>query len=188
MRTISRVHGYSRLMAVGSKCKTFSSSIGQDDCVAGDLFEKDELMSIPMHRDTFLGNLGCLSSLCALLIAGCGPAGPREIPIEGKLTYGGGPFPKSGTIYFACMEPAPGSPNTSSSTNFGPDGDFQAKLYPGKYSVNLECWEVPISPEGNPGKSYLPDQWQSGAQSGFLIEVPADASGAVQVVQDIPKR
>lgn len=129
-----------------------------------------------------------VSILFVMTFAGCGPSGPREIPVEGKLTYGGGPFPKSGTIYFASIEPAPGSPNASSSTNFGEDGVFQARLYPGKYSVNLECWEIPISPEGKPGKSYLPDKWQSGAQSGFTIDVPADASGPVKVTKDIPKR
>jgi hypothetical protein len=109
--------------------------------------------------------------LCLLffsLLLGCGEKGPGLIPVTGKVTYGGGAWPVAGNINFNPVEPAEGFPRLGGTATFNPDGAFTVKstgdkygLVPGKYSINIECWEVlPSMETNNPGKSYVPEGFQ----------------------------
>ena len=134
-------------------------------------------------------------ALC-LLALGCQKVGVPLVPVEGKVTYGGGEWPKPGMLYFAVKEPGNDMPRKPGTSILATDGSFKAKtftdgdgLVPGKYVVNIECWEVPPSmgPKASMGKSYVPENFQSGAKSGFVIDVPFDAEGPVKVEFDVPK-
>jgi hypothetical protein len=133
-----------------------------------------------------------LSALLLLpLLCGCGDKGIGLIPVSGKVTYGGGEWPKAGKIYFTPVQPAEGYPKLGGSADFGTDGSFKVQssgdkqgLVPGKYRVNLECWEVPPSMESatpSSGKSYVPDNWTSPE-----LEIPVGKSSH-EVTIDVPK-
>jgi hypothetical protein len=142
-------------------------------------------------------------SICTLLAAfvllsasGCQEAGVPLVPVEGKVTYGGGDWPQRGNLYFAVKEPATDMPRKPGTAVLNIDGTFKAKtfvdgdgLVPGTYSVNIECWKEPPSmgPQASQGISYVPEKHRSGATSGFLIEVPMDAKEPIKVEHDVPK-
>ena len=123
---------------------------------------------------------------------GCGERGPGLIPVAGQVTYGGGAWPQAGKIYFNPVQPAEGFSKLSGSADFAADGSFTVQstgnkqgLLPGKYRVNLECWEEQPSMAGatpTPGKSYVPEGWVSPE-----IEIPVGAASH-QVTIDVPKR
>lgn len=104
----------------------------------------------------------------AIVVSGCGPNGPKTIPVSGKITYDGGPWPKPGKLTFPCIVAAEGFSNRPGSAEFDVDGNFVAGSYrvgdgllPGRYKVNVECWETPPAmDESSPGKSYVPDDFQ----------------------------
>ena len=115
---------------------------------------------------------------------------PKTIKVSGRITYGGANWPKEGQLYFACLEPAPGYDRRPGTALFNTSGSFTASsfgtgdgLVPGKYAVNIECWEVAPSMEqqATPGKSYVPE--------GFRLEldVPAN-SKPLSLTWDVPKR
>lgn len=79
-----------------------------------------------------------LAVVVTLLPLGCGPSGPRLVPVSGKLTLNGAPLEGAG-ITFA---PDPGNAaSTPGGASSGADGSFIAKsgdsdgLAPGKYKV-----------------------------------------------------
>lgn len=102
-----------------------------------------------------------------LLLVGCAESGPGLVPVTGKITYGGGDWPKPGYINFNPIEPAQGYPALNGSAELRTDGTFEVTstgnkkgLVPGKYSISLECWDEMPNPEATPpsvGKSYVPD-------------------------------
>jgi len=107
-----------------------------------------------------------------LLLPGCGTKGTDLVPVRGRVTYGGGPWPKPGTLVFTNSE-RPGQ------AEFNTDGSFQAGAFkkgdglkPGKYKVGVQCWEVPPSIE-RPGaeKSYVPSKYMNAGTSGLEITV-----------------
>lgn len=116
--------------------------------------------------------LRSLMAIAVLLAAsGCGDSGPGLIPVTGKVTYGGGAWPKSGHINFSAVEPAAGYPTLNGTAELAADGTFTVKssgdkfgLVPGKYAVSIECWEVMPNMEMNPpdfGKSYIPADFKA---------------------------
>lgn len=145
-----------------------------------------------------------LLPLCflALLLAvpGCGPARPATVPVAGTLTYGGGPFPKGGTLHFNHVKAAPGFHLRPASADFGPDGKFTssawegtAGLVPGTYTMRIECWEVPPSMEsgGRAAKSYMPPSMpggmimENGKPRELVVEPHAEP---IKLDMDIPKK
>ena len=120
-----------------------------------------------------------LLTACCLLIAGCRPAGPETVPVSGKITFGGGEWPKPGMLYFTPIKPAQGLPSRPGRARFDIDGDFTVTtfdkgdgLIPGAYKVGVECWEVPPqmdSPQA--AKSYVPTKYQSPITSGLEVTV-----------------
>lgn len=149
--------------------------------------------------DWFAIRTVCCLTLAVVLTScwGCQKAGVPLVPVKGKVTYGGGAWPKPGTLYFAVKEPAPDMPRKPGIAQFGVDGKFSVRtftdgdgLVPGKYVVNIECWEVPPSmgETPGPGKSYVPQLYQSGSSSNFMVDVPLDAKSPVEVSFDVPKQ
>lgn len=127
-----------------------------------------------------------------LVIAGCGKSGPQFVPVEGQITFGGGPWPKPGIVQFHPAEGPQGQPMIPASADFTPDGNFQVTtvkpgdgLLVGKYRVTVECWEE--RPDMvSPGKNcYVPPPYRSATISPLMAEVPA-GSKRVQLKLDVP--
>jgi hypothetical protein len=136
-----------------------------------------------------------IAAVC-VLVGGCSKSGVATIPVEGQITYGGGDWPKPGMLFFVVEEPAPNFPRKPGTAVFGTDGKFRVKtfaegdgLIPGKYLVNIECWESPPSmdPGAPKAKSYVPEKLQSGQKNGFKVEISPDEKGPKVLKFDIPK-
>jgi hypothetical protein len=134
----------------------------------------------------------CILVAIFLLATGCGDKGVKTIPVKGKITRDGGGWGRPGLIYFTAAEPAEGFPRRPGMADFDTDGNFVAEtfnpgdgLIPGRYVVNLECWEVPPTMGGPPAKSYIPEKFKHGSTSGFEVIVEADQRGPVVVNFDV---
>lgn len=135
-----------------------------------------------------------LGLLATLAFVGCGGGDhPDTIPVRGRLTYGGGDWPKPGRIFFTPLEPAEGFPRHAGTAEFETDGRFRAKtweegdgLMPGKYRVSIECWKSPPS-MGDPSTlSYVPIDLRIAARSQWEIEVTPGGE-ALEIERDVPK-
>src|SRR5262245_53434542 len=123
----------------------------------------------------------------ALLLSACGPSGPPKIKVNGKITFGGGDWPKPATLDFTALKTAEGMPNLPQSVVVQGDGKFTVDLVPGEYVVNTTCWEVEMTPDNpNSGKSYIPKAFREGDQRP-KVSVPLGAKGPIEVNWDIPK-
>jgi len=135
-----------------------------------------------------------LALLMAPALAGGCSRRPTPVPVQGRITYGGSDWPRGGRLYFVA-EPTAGALTKPGLADFDIDGHFVVTtfqpgdgLLPGEYRVNVECWEVPPSMDSvQRPKSYLPEQFRSGATSGFKILVAADARGPIELNLDVPK-
>jgi hypothetical protein len=107
--------------------------------------------------------------------------------VKGKITFGGGDWPKPATLDFVATKAAPGMPSLPTSVVVQADGKFQVQLVPGEYVVNITCMEVEMQPD-NPstGKSYIPDRFRTGADRP-KVDVPLGSKGPIEVSWDIPK-
>jgi len=110
------------------------------------------------------------------------------VPVQGKVTFDGGPPPAEGGIFFAPVEVAAGLPRRPGMARFGMDGQFTVTsfsggdgLVPGTYRVNVECWKVPPTME-TPGESYVADDYHPAD-----VKVAPDA-GSVDVPLDVRKK
>jgi hypothetical protein len=127
---------------------------------------------------------------------GCQEASPLPptVPVTGKITFGGGAWPKPATVSFVVEEMAAGGTANSGSAEIAADGSFQAStfvpqdgLVPGRYFVNLECWESDPADSPSPVQSLIPERYRQGRSSGFQVEVVA-GKGPVKVEFDVPPR
>lgn len=133
----------------------------------------------------------CLLSLASV---GCGRTGPRAVPVQGTVTFGGGAWPKPGVLYFTAessslsQHPATGE--------FDLDGALTVTtfkkgdgLLPGKYRIAVECWEVPpqMGSPPTPAKSYVPARYNSPVSSGFTVDVESGQQ-VVKLNLDVPKK
>lgn len=128
----------------------------------------------------------CMAAILCTITA-CGKSGPPEIPVKGKVTFGGGAWPKPATLDFAPVTPAEGMPSRPATVVIEGDGTYEVKLIPGQYVVNVSCNEVEPQPD-NPStmKSYIPDRFRIG-EDRQKIDVPLDAKGTIELSWDIPK-
>ena len=127
-----------------------------------------------------------------LAAVGCGDKGPGLVPVTGKITYGGGAWPKTGYVNFSSIEPAAGYPTLNGTAELNTDGTFTVKssgdkfgLVPGKYAVSLEAWEETPNMETNPpsvGKSYIPEGFKAPE-----VEI-AVGDSKKEVNFDVPKK
>jgi hypothetical protein len=134
---------------------------------------------------------------CVLLVCtvGCGKAGPEVVPVEGMVTFGGGPWPKPGVVNFVVDTPSPGSPNRPTMGLFDTDGRLTVTTYtkgdglvPGKYNICIECWEIrPEMTSPTPPKSYVPERFRRVQTSGFSVTVEPGQK-VVQLNLDVPKK
>jgi hypothetical protein len=124
----------------------------------------------------------------SLLLPGCGSRVSGLNVVRGKVTYGGGPWPKEGMINFI------GGPRPASA-KFDLEGNFavasfekQQGLFPGKYKVTVECWEErPQMGVPNSGKSYVPAKYMSPTTSDLEFTVEA-GKPLTDLKFDVPKR
>jgi hypothetical protein len=133
--------------------------------------------------------------LCVLLLLlfplGCGGDRPKTIPVEGKITFGGGPCPAAGYIDFQPIEPAEGYPTRPGSAEFAEDGLYAVTSYepgdglvPGRYRVHIECWkELPDEASMSPGVSHVPADYVPDE-----LVVEPTARGRLVQNYDIPVR
>lgn len=137
---------------------------------------------------------GVWTLLAATLVAAIGcKDGPQTVPVSGRVTLDGGPWPRRGMLFFAPVEPAEGFPRRPGVADFQEDGVFEATsfepgdgLLPGKYLVNVECWEVPPSMgPGPPAKSAVPADQQNGVDCDRTLEVPVGGPAMRDVVFEV---
>lgn len=130
-----------------------------------------------------------------LLLAGCDDGGPRPIPVDGTVTFGGGSWPTPGRLNFTVESPVSSSPGRPATGDFDTDGHVIVTsfkkgdgLLPGKYKIGVECWEAPPQMNGTARlKSYVPERFQSPATSGLTVSVePADR--VVHLKLDVAKQ
>ncbi len=150
--------------------------------------------STSMRLGTAAASSCLLLIACCLPLCGCGKSGPETVVVKGKVTLGGGPWPKPGVLYFTPVKPAEGMPSRPAPAHFDSDGNFTVTsfrkgdgLVPGTYKVGVECWEVPPSMETNvAGKSYVAEKFQSPQTSGLEITIEP-GSGKQTPTFDVPK-
>jgi hypothetical protein len=140
-----------------------------------------------MQRRRLLGRLAAAGVCTALLVmpGGCGSGEPGVVPVRGKVTLDGGPWPKEGTITFTPVagaqgaDPSKARPGTG---KFATDGSFTVTsfeagdgLFPGQYEVSVECLDSAPT-MGNDGrvvggKSSVPEKYRNGSTSGLALTV-----------------
>jgi hypothetical protein len=98
-------------------------------------------MSIACRFIAFAALIGLVG-----LFVGCGPSGPKTIPVSGKVTLNGGPLPGPGFIYFTTEGGSVGTISRPGTAELAADGAYKAKtftdgdgLLPGKYLLRVEC-------------------------------------------------
>jgi hypothetical protein len=124
--------------------------------------------------------------------AGCGHDHPELVPVRGKVTLDGGPWPKDGFVNFTPTEPAKGLPRKPGSGRFGPDGAFVVRtgeyegLLPGEYRISVTCWEVEPN-DDSPGRAYCPERFTYPAESDLELKIVPGTSGPVVWERDLPR-
>lgn len=144
-------------------------------------------------------SLSIAHSLAALtllaMVAGCGSSDPGLVPVRGKITLDGGPWPQEGTINFTPIGTAQGpqaSQNRPGSAKFFTDGSFTAGsfkdgdgLFPGAYSIALDCPESPpkMTDTGRmiEGKNAVPKNYRNPTTSGLTLTVKANERADVNL-------
>ena len=131
-------------------------------------------------------------ALLFLLLAGCGSGRPETVDVSGRITLGGGDWPKPGQLYFTLVKPAEGFTRRPGKATFDVDGDFKAftwkpgdGLMPGTYRVHVACWETPPTIEGG-GRSHVPEPYGAAATSPLELSLQP-GQGAVTLDWNVPK-
>jgi hypothetical protein len=150
----------------------------------------------PFQRSEFRSTTrwGIFLAMALLLFAGCGRNGPEVVPVAGKITYAGGPWPRGGMLFFTSAEPAAGMPIRPAWARFDTSGQFRATsfssgdgLVPGRYAVSVEAWDTaPVMGSKRLPRSLVPQKYQSPKTSGLEVVV-ASGQGKVTVAWDVPK-
>jgi hypothetical protein len=158
-------------------------------------FRNEEVVSsIPpssfiLHHSSFR-----IVLLAAALLSGCGRPGPALVPVEGTITFGGGPWPAAGIVYFTVESTGPGTSAHPTTGTFDTSGKLTVRTFnrngvmPGTYHLKVECWKVPpIMGSPTPPVSYVPERYQSPATSGLVVTVEP-GQRVVRVNLDVPKQ
>ncbi len=155
----------------------------------------DKRLRLPATRGSWPGLVCLLGAFACLLAVGCGSDGPETVQVRGKITFGGGEWPKPGMLYFASVKTAEGLPGRPGRARFDTRGNFKVTtfaeddgLIPGQYKVGVECWEVePAMDNPQAAKSYVPQEFQSPMTSGLELNVVPGQS-AIELQWDVPKQ
>ncbi|MBN9122593.1 MAG: hypothetical protein J0I06_26170 [Planctomycetes bacterium] len=123
-----------------------------------------------------------LVPVLVLLAAGCGPDGPKCVPVSGKVTLDGGKVPGPGFIYFTTDGSGKEGISRPGTAEFDTEGNYRAMtfapgdgLLPGKYLLRVDCWKTAPNLEGKPTVSFLPQRYQNAAQSKLELTVEPGA-------------
>ena len=88
-------------------------------------------------------------AMAAATAAGCSKSEPGLVPVRGKITLDGGPWPHEGSMIFTPEGGGPASRSRPAGARFSTDGAFVATsfaegdgLFPGTYKISVECWEA----------------------------------------------
>ena len=125
-----------------------------------------------MTRCTRLSRWPLTAALLAVSLAGCGGS-KGLVPVEGRVTFGGGNPPGAGYLFFVPNEMSTNRKKDSEGSLpgtalFTPDGSFRATTFtegdglrPGTYEVRIECAAAPTKPldaktHDLPGKELVP--------------------------------
>jgi hypothetical protein len=137
--------------------------------------------------------LVALASL--LVLSGCRPSGEALVPVAGKITYGGGPWPCGGMLFFTPAKSADAVTVRPGWARFAVDGTFHATsfkegdgLFPGRYRVAVQCWPQSAASGEAPEQAVSPvdAKYSSPETSGLEVEVkPGQRSVTVEL--DVPK-
>jgi hypothetical protein len=134
----------------------------------------------------------CPLAVAACFCVGCGESGLPTVPINGQITFGGGPPPNAGTVVFSPRSVAEGLPRRPGRGRFTQDGTFTVTsfkegdgLIPGTYQPLVDCWKG--QPSSDNPKTF---ETLNNVPSGFeapevVVEAGADS---VEVKIDVPKK
>jgi hypothetical protein len=125
------------------------------------------------------------------MLAGCGSGSDFPlVPVNGLVTFSGGPPPKEGRVIFSQLPGTgiEGLPNRPGRASFGADGKFVAMtfeqgdgLLPGKYDVRVECVDgVPSATTPWDTISFVPSSYQPPEL------IVAQGKGPIEVSYDVP--
>ena len=151
-------------------------------------------MRLSIVRGTALVFLAVLVAIP--VSAGCGNKRPITVPVRGRITYGGGVWPKPGLIHFTPVKVPEGIPRLPVSAEFSTEGTFSVRtpgygdgLLPGTYKVHVECWEVEPRLGGmTPAKSFAPEKYTR-PETSDLPPVVIEPGAIVPLLRyDIPLR
>lgn len=90
-----------------------------------------------------------MAAICFVALAGCSKSELPLVPVQGKVTFNGGPPPAPGTINFMLVsgKGLSGLPNRPGSSTFDANGRFEVSSYkegdgllPGTYTAKISCY------------------------------------------------
>jgi len=136
--------------------------------------------------------------LIPVLLNGCGGevAEPGLVPVKGRVTLNGGPWPKVGAIFFMPKDAPDASKSQMGVGTFDTTGVFESVeggyggakgLHPGFYWVSVQCKEgdeeMPLPGKTVVVKNHVPEKFQDPSTSGLTLQV--DAGKPVEVSFDV---
>ena len=122
---------------------------------------------------------GCLFSVVALALAGCGTGGVNAIPVHGTVRYQGKPL-TSGTVRYVPVDAKAGRVATSA---IAADGSYRLStfapgdgVFPGEYFITVYAADTRTATakeleKGYASKSAIPTRYQDPAQSGLKEKI-----------------
>ena len=132
------------------------------------------------------------SVVLTIIVAGCSNDRSGVVPVNGTLTFAGGPPPAGGMIMFNPVSVTDGFPHRPGTAKFDTNGKFTVTsfkegdgLVPGTYHARIECWKG--QPDSNDPSSfdrlnYVPKDFVPQP-----VTVAADAD-EVEVIIDVPQK
>jgi len=110
----------------------------------------------------------------AVMLSGCGDAGPKRYPVRGRVTYEGKPVTTGNVTFVPEHGPMAGG-------TIGPDGSYTLQAVAGTHRVAVKAVPAPPpgmnpmqNPEGYvPPAPLVPAKYNRTATSGLTVEVKA---------------
>jgi hypothetical protein len=144
----------------------------------------------PFRWHRAVGSL-CFLTFASALLIGCSKSDrdAGTVPVSGKATYNGQPLADATVTLMSDESNSPGAATTK------PDGTFQLRVKPGRYTATLSKLNMPTDtrevsmeeamantekPPEEP-KETLPAKYQNLAESPFKIEVKASGENKLDL-------
>jgi hypothetical protein len=122
-------------------------------------------------------------------LLGCNTGSDKPLVlVSGRVTYGGGEWPMTGTITFTPLESLGPTPARPGGARFGPDGKFVVGSYkpgdglmPGRYVITVSCFDPDLQiPQAE--AEYVPKDFDADE---LIIK---QGQEAVELNFDVPKK